>query len=108
VQPLPPFGEIAFGSLLLVASTMLHGLGMYLTLAAFDRFWPISPEARARRQVVFGGLILMMLVTHMAEIMLWASMLVATESVPNFRDAFYYASVTYTTLGYEDVVLPRA
>jgi hypothetical protein len=75
---------------------------------AFDRHWPTAAGAGARRQLVLGGLILIMLTTHMLEIVVWAITLLVTDAVLNFRDAFYYASITYTTLGYEDIVLPRA
>jgi hypothetical protein len=39
-----------------------------------------------------------MLCTHLFEVLLWAITLVLTDAVPDFRDAFYYSSVTYTTL----------
>ena len=51
--------------------------------------------------------ILLMLCTHLFEVLLWAITLVLTDAVQDFRDAFYYSSVTYTTLGYEDIVLPH-
>jgi hypothetical protein len=108
MQQFPPLGEIALGSLLLVVSTLIHGFGMYLVQRAFARYWPHNPNAHAHRQFILSGLILLMLVTHMTEVLLWSLMLLAAECLPNFRDAFYYASVTYTTLGYEDIVLPRA
>lgn len=103
---LPPLAEIALGALLLVISTLIHGVGMYLVQITFDRYWP-RERGRAHRQLVFSVLILLMLFTHMSEVLVWAMTLFETDAVRDFRDAFYYASVTYTTLGYEDIVLPR-
>jgi hypothetical protein len=103
----PQVSEILLGALLLVVSTLVHGFGMYLVQRHFDRHWPTNPAARARRQFVFGSLILLMLCTHLFEVLLWAITLVLTDAVQDFRDAFYYSSVTYTTLGYEDIVLPH-
>ncbi len=108
MQTLPPVWEIGMASLLLVVSTLIHGLGMYVVQRNFVRFWPKNPDARAQRQLVLGWLIFLMLTTHMTEVSLWSFVLLATGALPDARDAFYYASVTYTTLGYEDIVLPRA
>jgi hypothetical protein len=70
------------------------------------RAWPEAAEAYVRGQLVFALLIAMMLATHLAEIGLWAAALVAIDAVTGFRDAFYFAAVTYTTLGYEETKLP--
>jgi hypothetical protein len=103
----PQVSEVLLGALLLVMSTLVHGLGMYLVQQRFEHSWPTAADARARRQLVFSILILMMLATHLFELLLWAITLLLVGAVADFRDAFYYTSVTYTTLGYEDIVLPR-
>jgi len=102
-----PLWEIALGGGLIVASVLLHGIGMYLVQRRFAHAWPREVDARFMRQWVFGTLIAMMLVTHFAQMLLWAAALVVIGAIEGFRDAFYYASVTYTTLGYEEGKLPR-
>jgi hypothetical protein len=101
-----PLWEIPMGALLLVMSTSLHGLGMYLVHERFDRHWPELERKRVRRQLFFSGLISLMLVTHLSEVLLWAITLRTVGAIPGFRDAFYYAAVTYTTLGYSADKLP--
>lgn len=91
----------------MVASVLLHGIGMYLVQRRFARAWPRDPDARVRRQLVFGSLVAMMLAMHLLEIAMWAVALVATGALQGFRDAYYYASVTYVALGYEEGILPR-
>jgi len=88
------------GALLLVASTSLHGLGMYVVHDRFDRHWPEFRRQRLRRQVFFSGLVLLILTTHLAEMLLWGCTLVVVGAIPIFRDAYYYAAVTYKR-GYE-------
>lgn len=101
-----PIWELGLGGGLLVASVLLHGIGMWAVQHAFLLAWPHEPDARVRRQLLFGGLIAMMLATHLAQMGLWAAALTAIGAVDGFREAFYFASVTYTTLGYEETKLP--
>ena len=101
-----PLWELGLGGGLLVASVLLHGIGMWMVQRRFLRAWPDAPDARVRRQLVFASLIAMMLATHVAQMGLWAAALVAIDAVSGFRDAFYFAAVTYTTLGYEETKLP--
>jgi putative Mn2+ efflux pump MntP len=95
------------GALLLVASTSLHGLGMYVVHDRFDRHWSEFRRQRLRRQVFFSGLVLLILTTHLAEMLLWGCTLAVVGAIPIFRDAYYYAAVTYTTLGYGAEMLPQ-
>ena len=101
-----PLWELGLGGGLLVASVLLHGIGMWIVQRTFLRAWPREPDAPVRRQLVFGSLIAMMLATHIAQMGLWAAALIAIGAVGTFREAFYFASVTYTTLGYEETKLP--
>ena len=98
-----PVTEIAFGAAMLVASLLVHALGMYAVRIG-------APYHRQRirrfdREVILSLLILLMIVTHLAEVLLWASALVLMDIVPVFRNAYYYAAVTYTTLGYGEGTL---
>jgi hypothetical protein len=66
------------------------------------------PPLHWRREIAFSFLILLMLLTHVVEVMLWSGALTVTGAIPNFRDAYYYVAVTYTTLGYgEDTLSPQ-
>ena len=55
-----------------------------------------------RHQFTFSALILLLATTHLVEVLLWAGALMAVGAMRIFRDAFYYTSVTYTTLGYAE------
>ncbi len=45
---------------------------------------------------------------HLAEIGAWAGAYVVVGALPNFDQAFYFSGITYTTVGFGDVVLPAA
>ena len=48
-----------------------------------------------------------MVFLHLAEISVWAAFYFWRDAVPDLQSAFYFSSVTYTTTGYGDVVLPE-
>jgi voltage-gated potassium channel Kch len=49
---------------------------------------------------------LSMLSAHLFEIGIWASFLTWQHVFPDFRTSFYFSAVTYTTVGYGDLILP--
>lgn len=66
---------------------------------ADPRFWP--PTWLLIR--IAGWLVL----THLIEISLWALLYAWGQGMPDLHSAFYFSSVTYTTVGYGDLVLPK-
>ena len=99
-----PLWEIAFGAGTLIASLIIHGFGM-LFVQRRNRDYQQLPAFALRREVAFSVLILMLMFTHLIEVLLWAAALVLIDVIPVFRDAYYYAAVTYTTLGYAEGTL---
>lgn len=50
----------------------------------------------------------LLILLHLAEIAVWALLYAWGEAMPDLASAFYFSSVTYTTVGYGDLVLPKA
>ena len=44
---------------------------------------------------------------HLVEITAWALLYYGWEAVPGFQASVYFSTVTYTTTGYGDIVLPE-
>ena len=63
------------------------------------RFWPIT------------GLLIriawLLLLFHLLEIAVWALFFWWQKCLPNLESAFYFSGVTYATLGYGDLLLPK-
>jgi hypothetical protein len=99
-----PLWEILLGAVGLIVSLMIHGVGMAFVQRKnrdYQRFAPF----RFRRQATFSLLIFFLMCTHLIEVLLWAAALIVIGAIPGIRDAFYYAAVTYTTLGYQETAL---
>jgi len=50
---------------------------------------------------------LWILSAHLLEIGIWAHFFAWQQVFPDFKTAFYFSAVTYTTVGYGDLVLPE-
>ena len=48
-----------------------------------------------------------MILLHLAEIAVWAVTYAAAGVMPGLQSAFYFSTVSYTTTGYGDLVLPE-
>jgi len=92
----------------LVAVTVgIHAVGFDLLLRSIIRralatsgFLPIT------RMVV--GLTASLILIHLAEIAVWGLFYFWQGCLPDAESAFYFSGVTYTTIGYGDLVLPKA
>jgi len=92
---------------LMALCVTVHAIGLTRAFRWFDRspaladprFWP--PTWLFIR--IAGWLILI----HLIEISLWALFYAWKQGLPDLHSALYFSSVTYTTVGYGDLVLPR-
>ncbi len=92
----------------LVAVTVaVHAVGFTLILRALmksraalpTRAWPI---AWLLIRVTWW-----LLLMHVAEITVWALFFLRRGCLPDAESAFYFSGVTYATIGYGDLVLPK-
>lgn len=100
-----PIWEIAFGVGTLIASLLIHGAGM-LFVQRRNRGYQMLQPLGLKREAAFSLLVLVLVLTHVVEVLVWAMALIAVGAIALFRDAYYYVAVTYTTLGYAEGTLP--
>jgi hypothetical protein len=100
--------KILIALLLMALCVTIHAIGLTGALRwiqrspapADPRFWPATWLIIR----IAGWLILL----HLIEISLWALVYAWGQAMPDLHAAFYFSSVTYTTTGYGDLVLPEA
>ena len=95
-------------ALILISITVvIHAAGMVVALARVLRsprrteaeFWPVTWEII---QIAWW-----LIFVHMVEIAVWALFYWWKGCLPDAESSFYFAGVTYTTVGYGDLVLPK-
>ena len=96
---------IAAGLVAVTVAVHAAGFGLVLTslvkrhVAPPATFWPIT--------WLLVRLAWLLMFIHVVEISVWALFYRWQRCLPDLETAFYFSGVTYTTLGYGDVVLPR-
>jgi voltage-gated potassium channel Kch len=92
---------------LIAATVAIQALFMSTGLRTFKWIEEHRPKMMARNPTIVTVIwILFLLVPIILDITLWATFYVQT-ALPNFEEALYFSTVTFTTVGYGDVVLGR-
>jgi Ion channel len=91
---------------LLVACVIVQSAGMLLLINWLTRVHHVleSPSAR-RRAGPLLSLFLWIVLLHLTQVSLWAVVFWQARALATLETAFYFSLVTYTTIGYGDVVL---
>jgi hypothetical protein len=58
--------------------------------------------------VVTMGVALILFSALLAQVAIWAGAFVVCGALSDYETAFYHSAVNFTTLGYGDIVMPRA
>ena len=99
--------RLLIGSGLVATTVIIHaaGLGMILSYVLQSkerpdtRFWPIT--------WLLIRAAWLLIIFHLLEIAVWGLFFWWQECLPDFESSFYFSGVTYATLGYGDLLLPK-
>ncbi len=100
--------KLLLSLLLMSLCVAVHAVGVMTAFrrlgrsSALDdpRFWPPT--------WLFIRVAAWLILLHLLEISIWALFYSLGNAIPDAHSAFYFSSVTYTTVGYGDLVLPEA
>jgi hypothetical protein len=95
---------IAFG--LMAVCVVLHAAGMTAVLRRLKRSLPALPQRFGRQMRLLIAVACWTVLIHLAEIAAWAAYYAVGGGMPDLDAALYFSAVTYTTVGYGDLVLP--
>jgi|JI10StandDraft_1071094.scaffolds.fasta_scaffold221717_3 hypothetical protein len=104
------FNELALSTVMALLAVSLHGFGL-LSLGRGLEFY----EIRAGRSYVDGPLwghalltiavVLGLFVIHGVEIWMYAALYKLIGAVPDLREAVYFSSISYGSIGYSDALM---
>ena len=93
---------VAFTLMALCVTVHAGGVSLALRLVRrrppAQRFWGSTS--------LFIVLAIWIVLLHLIEIGVWAAAYVWSGAMPDLQSALYFSAVTYTTVGYGDLVLP--
>ncbi len=101
--------NIAIGCLLVVLTTAVHAVAMVAAVRGLKIMhaerW--AQESAATRVTVISALVLMMFLASVIEAGMWAATYLIVGAISGLEQALYFSTVTYTTLGFGDVVMEQ-
>jgi len=101
--------NVALGAALILLTTAMHAGGMHLALESIrGRSKERSSQRRADRLLKVGWVVLIMYLVSIMEVLVWSVTYLGLNAIEGFEKALYFSMVTFTTLGYGDVVLDRS
>ena len=99
--------KLLIASCLVAITVMIHAIGLGMTLSyvlrstvrSDTRVWPIT--------WLLIRIAWLLIVIHLFEIAVWALFFWWQKCLPDAESSFYFSGVTYATLGYGDLLLPK-
>ncbi|WOX05515.1 potassium channel family protein [Microbulbifer pacificus] len=99
---------LLIASALLVVNTIIHALAMTIAIRwsrHIAGLHPAHPFLPTARPMVVSAVVLLMFFASVVEVMTWAQVYQFLGAFKEAEPALYFSMVTYTTLGYGDIVL---
>ena len=102
--------QLALSTLITGMTISLHLAGLAVLMRLIRGHRRRAPERDALVHEVLGiaGAAFGLFLLHAAEIWLYAALYALSGALGSFEEALYFSTSTYTTVGYGDVVLPKA
>jgi len=96
--------NIAIAALMLVMTTTIHAAAMMLALQAVKsgKTYSSRPVVRVYR---VSGILILMFLASVLEVLVWSFTYLALDAIQGLEKALYFSMVTFTTLGYGEIVL---
>lgn len=99
---------LLIASALLVVNTIIHALAMTIAIRWSRHIAGLHPAHAflpTARPMVVSAVVLLMFFASVVEVMTWAQVYQFLGAFKEAEPALYFSMVTYTTLGYGDIVL---
>ena len=99
--------QIAIGVLLLVITTVIHAIAMRLAIHGLNRVndetWKLARHWT--RTILTAAFVLALFLAGVLETVIWAWTYMIVGVFESFEPALYFSFVTFTTVGFGDIVL---
>ena len=89
---------------MMFATTAIHAGGMVLAMQVFE--WRKDRLTKPMMHIsMVSGVVILMFLASVLEVLVWAITYLALNAIQGLEKALYFSMVTFTTLGYGEIVL---
>src|SRR4051812_3521034 len=99
--------ELIIAAALVAVTVALHSIGFGLLLGRLAKTHATPPQRSWPIAWLLVRIAWLLILIHTAEITVWAVFYRWQHCLGDAESAFYFSGVTYTTLGYGDLVLSK-
>jgi hypothetical protein len=98
--------NILIAAFIIIATVVIHAEAMMLAVRLIRKEeGGLREKLRQAHLYRVSGIVLLMFLASLIEVLVWAIAYLALNAIEGFEQAFYFSMVTFTTLGYGDIVL---
>jgi len=98
--------NISIGIFLVVLIILLHGfVTRYIISLVNRRYDQNNLHFKRSNEIWISVIVLVFFLISIIESVVWASVYILVDAIESIEEALYFSLVTYTTLGYGDLVL---
>lgn len=97
--------DILITIFIVTVTVVIHTFGMMIAIRIIRKQKASQLTFQRFRSVPLVGVVLVMFFISIVEVLLWAATYLWVNTIESFEEAFYFSMVTFTTLGYGDIVL---
>ena len=103
------FTQLGLGTVTVAVTVLTHLLGLSGLIALMRLHTRRLMTARAgfNQAAILVGAAFGLFALHTLEIWGYAALYWVLKAVPTFEEALYFSTVTYATIGFGDLILPR-
>src|SRR5688500_16147028 len=98
---------VSIAAVLVAITVAIHAAGLSVVLSYLLKSHAVPPAEAWPITLLLIRLTWLLILIHTAEISVWAVFYLWAGCLPDLESAFYFSGVTYTTIGYGDVVLAK-
>lgn len=99
--------QLLFATLMVLLTAIVHLLGLALLTRALRSHSRVMRRVRILPVTVLLIASIGVIGIHTAEIWMWAAIYLQLETFRTFEQALYFSTVTYASVGYGDLLLPK-
>jgi hypothetical protein len=98
--------QIVLGSAMIVATTLIQGIFTMFGIELLRDHLARQPtKSLVRATLKLAAFVLWLFLATITEVWTWAILYLALGAIGSFEQAVYFSTVTFTTLGFGDIIL---